>query len=256
MKKSLVIFFFLSYLICNSQTTGILKRTIELDNNTFVGCDYNLNYYYFNKTIFYKSTDEKSINYSNYLYGEISTVDISNPLKIVVFYKDFNIVVLLDSQLNETDVIQLPYDVSFVTKGTANHLWLFTTNTRIIENYNFKTNSVVSASQPLKNTSVLNMKSTENYVYLHTNTGIQTFDYLGNFIHAYKSEQLEDFQYSNRVLYTLSKDTIYQIKGTRKPFLIPSISNIKKFYTLNNHFFIFDNAQLYLFLTERNNVTY
>jgi hypothetical protein len=254
MKKFLIIFFFLGYLICNSQTKGILKKTISLNNNTFVGCDYNFNYYYFNKTILYKNINEKTINYSNFLYGEIYSVDITNPLKIVVFYKDFNIVVLLDSQLNERDVIQLPYDVSFATRGTANHLWLFTTNTRIIENYNFKTNLVVSASQPLKNVNVLNMKSTANYVYLHTDRGIQTFDYLGNFIRAYKSKQLEDFQFSNRVLYTLSKDTIYQVKETHKAFFTPPISNIKKFYTLNNHFFIFDESQLYFFSTEKNNI--
>ena len=108
--------------------------------------------------------NDKVLNYSNFLYGNISSVDITNPLKIVVFYKDFNIVVLLDSQLNETDVIQLPYDVSFAAKGTANHLWLFVTNTQIIENYNFKTKTTLSRSQTLKNTKVLNMKSTENHV--------------------------------------------------------------------------------------------
>lgn len=250
MRKFLFFIYFLSNLVCYSQTKGLLKKTIALDNATFVGCDFNLDYYYFNSTILYKKNDKKTLNYSNYLYGEISSVDISNPLKIVVFYSDFNTVVLLDSQLNETDIIQLPYDVSFVTKGAANNLWLFTRNTQIIENYNFKTNTVLSSSQALKNIEVLNMKSTENYVYIHSNTGIQTFDYLGNFINNYKNKEIKDFQYSNRVLYTLSKDTIYQIKEESMPFLTPSISNIEKFYTLNNHFFIFGNSELYIISTE------
>ena len=256
MKKLQIFFFFLGSLLCNAQTKGVLQKTIALDNTTFVGCDYHFNYYSFNTTILYKNTKDKRLNYSNFLYGNISAVDISNPLKIVIFYRDFNTVVLVDSQLNETDVIQLPYDVSYVTKGTANNLWLFVTNTQIIENYNFKSKTVLSRSQPLKNAKVLNMKSTENYVYIHTDTGIQTFDYLGNFIREYKSNALEDFQYNNRVLYTLSQDTIYQIKETKTAFFIPNVAKIKKFYTLNNHFFIFDSSQLYFFSTEEKNSMY
>jgi hypothetical protein len=95
------------------------------------------------------------------------------------------------------------------------------------------------------------MKSTENYVYLHTSTGIQTFDYLGNFIKEDKNRTIEDFQYNNRVLYTLSEDTIYQSKDTISPITFPEISNIKNFFSINNHFFIFDSAQLYLFSTEK-----
>jgi hypothetical protein len=248
-------FLFILFLSCfsavTSQTTTRLKKTIPIETENFVGSDYDFNYYYFSKTVLSKKTPRETLNYSSFLYGNISSVDITNPLKIVVYYRDFNVVTLLDSQLNETDIIQLPYDVSFATKGTANHLWLFTTNTQVIENYNFKTNSVDSKSQPLKNTSVLNMKSTENYVYLHTSTGIQTFDYLGNFIKEDKNRTIEDFQYNNRVLYTLSEDTIYQSKDTISPITFPEISNIKNFFSINNHFFIFDSAQLYLFSTEK-----
>jgi hypothetical protein len=39
--------------------------------------------------------------YSNKKLGKISSVDASNPLRIVVYYKDFARVVLLDSQLSE-----------------------------------------------------------------------------------------------------------------------------------------------------------
>lgn len=252
--RNLQIFFFLIYFgVVSSQTDMHLEKTISIETENFVGCDYNYNTYYFSNTILSKNTEHKTLNYSNFLYGNITSVDITNPLKIVVFYREFNVIVLLDSQLNETDIIQIPYDISFATKGTANHLWLFTTNTLTIENYNFKTNTVSSSSLPLKNIDVLNMKSTENYVYLQTPLGIQTYDYLGNFISEKKIDNIKDFQFSNRILYTLSKDTIFQIDSSTKQFVFPSVSKIEKFYTLNNHFFIFDNSELYFFSKKKSN---
>lgn len=254
MKNQIAFILFLTSILGFSQFEVKLLKNVPLNTSNFAGCDYNFNYYHFTNTILYKTNEKTTLNYSNYLYGNINSVDISNPLKIVVFYRDFNTVVLLDSQLNETDVIQIPYDVSFVSKGTANHVWLFTTNTQIIENYNFKTNTVLSSSQTLKDTKVKNMKSTENFVYLHTTKGIYTYDYLGNFINEYKQEEIEDFQFNNRILYTLSKDTIYQVKEKRTPYFTTQISKIKKFFTLNNHFFIFDNTQLYFYFTEKSKI--
>ena len=246
----LILFISLTGITHSQSKSHLIKKTI-LDTDNFVGCDYDFNYYFFSNAILSKQTQKELLSYSNFLYGNITSVDITNPLKIVVFYQEFNIVILLDSQLNETDIVQLPYDISFATKGTANHLWLYTTNTQTIENYNFKTNTIASKSQPLKNTEVRNMKSTENYVFLMTSTSIKTFDYMGNFINEDIYEGIDDFQYNNRVLYTLSKDTIYKIKEDITPVLFPQIPNIEKFYTLNNHFFIFDGSQLYLFSTEK-----
>ncbi|MEI6865700.1 hypothetical protein [Flavicella sp.] len=239
----IVCFFFCSY----SQTVAHLEKTIFLETDNFVGCDYDFNIYYFSNTILSKKTEQKVFSYSNFIYGNISSVDITNPLNIVVFYRDFNIVIILDSQLNETDIIQLPYDISFVTKGAVNHIWLLTRNMQTIENYNFRTKTVVSKTQPLTNTVILNMKSTENYVYLHTKSGIQTFDYLGNFIKEHIDKNIDCFQYNNRILYILYKDTLYKVNDSINPIKLTKQLKIENFHIINNHFFIFDGIELYLF---------
>lgn len=250
--RNFFLFFFISiFKLSYSQveTKLIDKTSIVTDN--FIGCDYNFDYYYFTKTILTKHTGTQDLNYSNFLYGNITSVDITNPLKIVVFYREFNVVILLDSQLNEIDILQLPYDITYVSKGAADHIWLFTTNTKTIENFNFKNNTITAKSQPLKNTVVINMKSTENYVFLHTVKGIQTYDYMGNFISEKTKTSIEDFQYHNRELYTLSRDTIINTNQDASTITFPELSNIKKFYTLNNHFFIFDGTELYHFSTDK-----
>jgi len=235
-----------------AQSSSSLASTKGLSTEHFVGCDSQLSLFHFDKTILTKITGDTTVNYSNFEFGNITSVDISNPLKIVVFYRDFNQVVLLDNQLNETERIHFEYDIRFVSRGTANNLWLFATNTRRIENYNYKTNTVLASSQPLQNVTIQRMKSTANYVYLQSETGIHSFDYLGNFISHYKHKNIDDFQYKNRVLYTLSNNKIFKVSETETLIDIPIVSKIKNFYTINNDFFIFDSSQLFHFTVNEN----
>ena len=55
--------------------------------------------------MFYKTKDHQSLEYKNISLGKITKVDLQNPLKIVLFYENFNTAVLLDNQLNETQKI-------------------------------------------------------------------------------------------------------------------------------------------------------
>jgi hypothetical protein len=251
MKDYLTLLVISFFFVTHAQKESKLIQQTELQADVFVGCDYDMNYYYFSKTVLSKKTKKNELNYTNFLFGNITSVDISNPLKIVVFYEDFNVIILLDSQLNELDILQLPYDISHVTKGIENHIWLYTRNTQTIESYNYKTKTIVSKSQPLKNTNVLAMKSTSNYVYLLTPGYIKTYDYLGSFIHETKAMNVIDFQYNNRVLYTQSKNTIHKIKDSKETYILPQAIKIKNFFTINHHLYIFDGSQLYLFSTEK-----
>lgn len=252
MKKIVLGFCLLMVSLSMAQSGSRLVSSKNLAATKFIGCDSQFNLFHFDHTVLTKTYGDESVSYSNFEFGNITSVDISNPLKIVVFYRDFNQVVLLDNQLNETERIHFEYDIRFVSRGTANNLWVFTTNTQRIENYNFKTNQVTTRSQPLTNLVVQNMKSTANYVYLQSETGIHTFDYLGNFISLYEDSEIDDFQYKNRVLYTISNNKIFKLTDSKKELVIPIESKIKNFYTINNDFFIFDGTQLFQYtLDER-----
>jgi len=60
----------------------------------------------------YDSNGNKLFNYSDQSLGAINSIDVSNPLRILVFYKDFNTILFLDRNLakigNEIDL----YDFS------------------------------------------------------------------------------------------------------------------------------------------------
>src|SRR5688572_10113253 len=68
------------------------------------------------------------VKYRNVALGEIARVDQQNPLQIVLFYRRFNTVVLLDNQLNEIRRInfsEVPQPVIAEAAGLAsqNRLW-------------------------------------------------------------------------------------------------------------------------------------
>jgi len=62
-------------------------------------------------------------------YGKLYAIDASNPLKVLLFYKDFNTVVILDRFLNIRNSIDLRqlgiFQVSTVATSFDNNIWLY-----------------------------------------------------------------------------------------------------------------------------------
>ena len=62
-------------------------------------------------------------------YGTVSSIDATNPLKILVFYKDFSTIVVLDRLLSVRVVIDLRkqniLQVTAVTTSYDNNIWLY-----------------------------------------------------------------------------------------------------------------------------------
>ena len=62
-------------------------------------------------------------------YGQLSYIDAGNPLKVLLFYKDFNTVVVLDRFLNTRTTIDLRQSnilqASTIAQSYDNNLWVF-----------------------------------------------------------------------------------------------------------------------------------
>jgi hypothetical protein len=62
-------------------------------------------------------------------YGKLDMMDVSNPLRVLLFYKDFNTVVVLDRFLNVRTTIDLRQvnilQCSAVAQSFDNNIWLF-----------------------------------------------------------------------------------------------------------------------------------
>ncbi len=115
MKTKLLFFFLFSLNISFTQEIETkLISTTPLQADTFIGIDDFENIYFLKNNILYKKRANDTINYSNVLLGKINSVNIQNPFKIVIFYRDFNSITLLDNNLNElTNRIDLTRETLF-----------------------------------------------------------------------------------------------------------------------------------------------
>ncbi len=62
-------------------------------------------------------------------FGNISLIDVSNPLKILVYYKDFSTIVVLDRFFNVINTVDLRKknlsEVNIIASSYDNNIWLF-----------------------------------------------------------------------------------------------------------------------------------
>lgn len=121
-------------------------------------------------------------------YGRLTSVDATNPLKTVLFYRDFKTVVLLDRFLNLVNVIDLRrqnlFQVTLVAQSYDNRIWLF-------DEQESRLRKVEEDGRPSSETAELRLVLEEapepvalqdrnGYVYMYDPLrGLYVFDYYG-----------------------------------------------------------------------------
>lgn len=126
----------------------------KIDADEFIGYDSFGYSYQIKNNVFSKIKGSEVFEYKNVSLGNITKVDIQNPLKIVLFYEDFNIVILLDNQLNKMTEINFsqntnPIVVSAIGMSTQNQLWIFNTLNQQICLFDYLKNEYKTVSNPL-----------------------------------------------------------------------------------------------------------
>lgn len=133
-QKSIAFLFFVFFMgkIAFSQQPILAEKTssIILPTETFLGFDNQQNYYSLKENVLSKTNSKQNFEYKNVSLGKITKVDFQNPLQIVVFYKNFNSVVLLDNQLNEIKKIDFnlqnnSINTEAVALSSQNQLWIY-----------------------------------------------------------------------------------------------------------------------------------
>jgi hypothetical protein len=149
--------------------------------------------------------------YSNLKLGSINFVDATNPLKILVYYKDFQQIIFLDNQLSvNSEVVgleKLGYEqTELVCAGSNNSFWLYSKQNNDLVRFNEQSKKIVSTGN-LKQVlqTELNpvfMLEHNNYLYLSSpETGIYVFDIFGAFSKIISVKQIRNFQVNDNLLY-------------------------------------------------------
>lgn len=166
------------------------------------------NIYLVRKTKIIKINPEKDhkINYSNTLFGNITSIDVSDPFRILIFNKDFNKILFLDNTLSEIsspiNLDELNYfNVSAVCQSNNGGFWIFDQNMNQIVYFdkNLKeTKKSAQISSLIENSnedSEVFMLEKNDYIYLGIHSeGILQFDNYGTYIKTFPVKDCKQFQ--------------------------------------------------------------
>ncbi len=255
--KLLFFFIFLQSFQAHNQIKIEKIETIRHDNNFILIKIDNLgNKYYLSD---YHLLKRKDLLFSDSSMGLISKVDLYNPLKIKVWFQDFNSLIILDNFLNEITRInfnEIPslgeiYDIS---SANDNSIWVFDETDMKIKKFDFFKRLIIGNIETKIEGEFLDFKSSYNYLWVITDLYFYKINYNGSII--YKSENSNSFNkvriFKNDVILANNNKLIY-FKNDEELFINIEHQKlfIKDFSVIDETLYIYDKDYLnkYLILT-------
>ncbi|MCB4806714.1 hypothetical protein LG651_00515 [Tamlana sp. 62-3] len=195
------------------------------------------------------SKDRKA-SYNNIQLGELIDANAFNPLKINLFYKDFNTVVVLDNRLAEIFKIDFntlhPYrTVSHISTAFDNTIWIFNQDQQKLELYNYKTNTVKAQTRPVQS-EVLDIKSNYNYCWLLTKNFLYVYNYFGSLIKKITNEGYSKIAQSDENIILKKDNELFFLEENSTFARRIETSNLKinQFFVTNETLYIYNNESL------------
>lgn len=121
-------------------------------------------------------------------YGKLFSIDVTNPLKILIYYKNFATIVVLDRFLNVRNTINLGKKNIFKVKAIAtsydNNIWLFDEGDSKLKKID-ENGEVLMETVDFRNLfdtvpSPVQISDQDGFLYLYDSAkGFYTFDYYG-----------------------------------------------------------------------------
>lgn len=157
-------------------------------------------------------------------FGKATLLDVSNPLKILLYYKDFATVAVLDRFLNPVNVIDLRkqniFQVKAIGQSYDNKLWVYDElasklkkidedGTMLQETADFRL-LLGQAPSPTK------IFDENKYVYLYDSLkGVYVFDYFGALRNNIQIQRWQNLKVVGKYIFGSRADTLfrYEISG-------------------------------------------
>lgn len=236
----------------NSIESQLIKE-INFQAETFIGADNFGTFYSISNQTLYKASKNQSLNYSNIQLGEISSAHTFNPLKINVFYKDFNTVIILDNRLAEVNRIDFNSfenykNVTHVSTGPDNTIWVFNQDTQQLELFDYKLNKTRTRTRPIPS-KIIAMTSNYNACWILTETHLLIYNYTGSLLNKIENKNFTALSENNNKVLLLSENKLYYLDENTTNFIPVSIPNllIKQFFVTNEIVYIYAENRLYQF---------
>lgn len=235
----------------------LLSKELIKDTTLIYIDNFGTSYSLFKDT-FIKETTKQAFRYSNIQLGTISSANTFNPLKINLFYKDFNTVVILDNRLAEIFKIEFNTNqnyksVSYISIGGDSTIWLYNQDSQQLELFDYKANKTRVSTLPILS-DVLDLKSNYTFCWLLTEGFLYKYNYFGSLIYKIKNDGFTKFAQMNGDLVLQKDNMLFYLKnGTTQPIelKLPKLL-IKAFFVNDETLYIYNNEFLYKYKIKTN----
>ena len=237
MKNFTLLLFIVFFQIADAQNQdlSVVKlNTLSFDGDQFLGYDTFGFYYTIKNDVFSKINSHETLEYKNVSLGKITKTDLRNPLKIVLFYENFNSIILLDNKLNEIRNINfsennVPLIATAVGLSSQNQLWVYNSMNQQLGLYDYLKNEYKTITVPFTE-SIKYYTSDFNYFHwIDAKNNWYTSDIFGKitFKRVVSDFDLIEICSENQYIYSKSgtlilqdveKDKKYEIKISEKTF--------------------------------------
>lgn len=249
--KRFLLFLLIPCYIWSQEITFLEK--VDLDADVFVGIDNYNGLYFIKDQVLYKKDKKTIFNFYDLQLGEITSVDIINPLNVLIYYSDLNTAVFLDNHLNEIERINfntIPefINVSHASMAGKNQLWIFNIDSQQLELYNYRSQRKVVVSQPFEG-EIQSHASNFNFCFLLTNNQLRSFNIYGSLISKYSLDKFENVvQYDNDIIIVKENELFYIPEDSllAKKIFSPDF-NIKDLQLTQDFLYIYNGNQVHTF---------
>jgi hypothetical protein len=260
----LCLFSFLAFIV-NAQDDSLFRflKKMEYPISSFT-VDNLGELYIINTDNQLKKYDEKgdSIGVFNQVtkYGKLSYVEAQNPWKVILFYKNYSTIVLLDKYLNVISGINLRkqniFQVNALTTSYDNNIWLYDeqdnklkkiddSGNTLFESVDFRLlfDSVPSPQKIIDN---------DGFVYLYdAERGLYIFDYYGSFKSKLPFLHWTDIAVVDKQIYGFDKENLYRYSppfpDAKTYVLSPELQDNSSIKINNHKIYVLKNEQLKIY---------
>lgn len=254
MKELILITFTLIHFLVSAQETTLkfqLEKKEVFEKVEFIGVD-NFDYHYsLKENTITKIGRSKIYEYNNIQLGNVFSVDMTNALKVVVFYKDQNTVVILDNTLSE--IAQINFNllndfrkINYASSAFDNNIWLYNELTQELELFDFIEIKTKTRTVPIKDNPIF-QGSNYNYCWLGTNTNIFCINPYGSIVIELTNSSYESIALFKNNLLLLKENKLHYLSQNNvlSEIEIPEEINIEDFSINNETLYIYDGDYLH-----------
>lgn len=171
-----------------------------------------------NDIVKYDKNGKKLATANFKVLGNITSVDVSNPFEIYVFYRDQNKIIFLDNLLNirgECDLETIGISqVACIGRSADNQIWLFDAADLKLKKYSKDLKLIIESASfntfnigPNLFPSII--RDINNSILILDQNKVLEFDIFANFSKVKLIDTLQSFQYINEKIVFLKNDQVY-----------------------------------------------